>query len=223
MTTSETLIATSRSYKPEAVKSGLLTEHAEKLQERLPAGVDLPKWTAAVVELLEANPKCLGCTKESIVKAVYEAATAGLPAGNDLFYFVPRSIKGANSLTFQIGYKGQIQLAKQSGQVKDIYSRLVFDGDEFNWIQGGDEKIEHTPALDAEREQRPISHVYAVAVLPCGRCLFECWSRDRLEQHVKNHVKGGWDPKDWQAMAKKTLVRVFFNTGRLQQTTDQRG
>jgi len=194
-----------------------MSEHNNQLAERLPAGVDLGKWTGAIIELLESNDKCLACSKESIVKAVYEAATSGLPTGCGLFSFVPWS----NDLAFQIGYKGMIWMAIQSGQVRDICARVVHEGDDLTWEQGVNEVIKHKPSQDTCREDQPITHVYVIAVKTGGPALCECWTKRRLDQHEKDYVPGGWKPKSWQAMAKKTLVRQLFNSGRLQLNTGQ--
>jgi len=192
-------------------RDGLLTRYYDDVKGRLPAGVHFEQWAGGICGIFEAQPDLLKCAPQSLLSAVYEAATTGLEPGQDLFYFVPRS----GVLKCDLGYKGLIALAKRNGQLKDMYARTVFGDDIFTYYQGGNENIEHQPSDDPQREQGAVRYVYAVATLPCDTKAFECLSKAQLDQHVKDHVKGGWRADSWQQMAQKTVIKRFFNSGRI--------
>ena len=200
----------------ETIEAALTTRYKDDLATSLPQGIEPTGYAKAMCGLLNASRDVLTCTKESLLTSILAAARTGLEPASGGFYFV----KYGDQCQFLLSYKGMVQLARDAGAIVDCYARIVHEGDAFEWSQGASETITHQPSLDPTRTTAPITHVYAVAVLPCGRQLFECWDRGRLDAHVANHVKGAsskaspWQ-KDFEAMAKKTLITQVFSSGRL--------
>ena len=60
-------------------------------------------------------------------------------------YFVPFSGK----LTYQVGYKGMIELSRRSGLIAKVYANLVYDCDEFDfWIDENGQHYKHKPKIN---------------------------------------------------------------------------
>ena len=213
------LVKQSSASPEQALEVALNTKYLEDLQAALPLGMDSDSWIRGMVGLLKARPDVMSCDKQSIILAVFDAARTGIDpssGGADMFYFLPMG----GQVSFALSYKGSIALAKRNGALLDMYARSIRAGDEWEWTQGGAENITHTPSLDPERETREITHVYAVAVLPGGERLYECWSRARINAHMNKHVKNANSSKspwraDFEAMAHKTVVKSYFTKGRI--------
>ena len=198
------------------IESALNSRYRDDLAASLPAGIEPSGYARAMCAMIRAKSDVISCTPESLLTAILGAARSGLDPATGGFYFV----KYGNECEFVLSYKGMLQLAREAGQIIDLFARVVREGDRFEWVQGATESIKHEPDPGIDRETRQITHVYAVAVLPSGRQLFECWDRSRLDAHVLKNVKSAtsksspWQ-KDFEQMARKTLIKQFFSTGRL--------
>ena len=226
-TTTETkdLVEQTTTTPAQALELALQTKYLDDLQAALPQMVEPDGWIRGMIGLLKARPDVMKCSKASILQAVFDAARTGIDpssGGSEMFYFLPIGDK----VSFALSYKGSIALAKRNGTLLDMYARSVREGDEWQWKQGGQEAIDHTPSLEPERETRPITHVYAVAVLPPPSewlgplTIFECWSRAKINAHMNKHAKNASSKKspwqaDFEAMAHKTVVKSFFTKGRI--------
>lgn len=75
------------------------------------------------------------CSIDSIANSLYYAAAVGLELGTPRghCYLIPYGGK----CTYQIGYKGLVELAYRSGKVKTINAQVVHKGDTFQFRQGG--------------------------------------------------------------------------------------
>ena len=226
-TTTETkdLVEQTTTTPEQALELALQTKYLDDLQAALPQMVEPDGWIRGMIGLLKARPDVMKCSKASILQAVFDAARTGIDpssGGSEMFYFLPIGDK----VSFALSYKGSIALAKRNGTLLDMYARSVREGDEWQWKQGGQEAIDHTPSLEPERETRPITHVYAVAVLPPPSewlgplTSFECWSRAKINAHMNKHAKNASSKKspwqaDFEAMAHKTVVKSVFTKGRI--------
>jgi len=202
------------------IETALTSRYRDDLIASLPTHLSAEGYAKAVCGLLAAKPEILTCTKESLLTSIMAAARSGLDPAAGGFYFVQMG----NACQLMLSYKGMIQIARDSGAVLDCYARVVREGDTFGWSQGGAEEISHVPDIDENRALQPITHVYAVAVLSSGLTIFECWSRSKIDAHVSKTVKGATNKnspwvKDFEAMAKKTVIKQFFHSGRLPLTT----
>jgi recombination protein RecT len=109
----------------------------------------------------------------------------------------------------QIGYRGLIQLAYRSGQVKRIEAHIVQEGDEFDYRFGpGGWAIDWRPLGEPDRDW---SHVFCVAETILGAEMIEVMTVAEVRAHRDRYVKG-WDNKSsaWSTnepeMARKTVT-----------------
>lgn len=159
------------------------------------------------------------CTPLSIVVAVMTAAQLGLDCGGALgsAYLVPfkrsKKVGGDRWQTnyecqLIIGYRGLIDLARRSGHIMSIESRVVYQNDLFD-VEYGREgvQLKHKPALDADPGQMRL--VYALATLKDGGHQFELMTRtqiDGIKARSQAKDNGPW-VTDYDEMARKTVVK----------------
>jgi recombination protein RecT len=132
------------------------------------------------------------------------AATLNLPIQPSLgfAYIVPY---GQNA-QFQLGYKGLIQLAIRSGQVKNINSGVIYKSQFKSY-----DPIFETLEIDTEATPSGEVHGYFASLeLVNGFRKMIYWSYDKVYAHGKRFSKsftsGPWK-SDFDAMAQKTLLK----------------
>jgi hypothetical protein len=109
---------------------------------------------------------------------------------------------------YQIGFQGWRELAMRSGHVASIVSRCVYQGDEFRYAWGTDERIHHVPGARHGTDPALVTHVYAVARMRAGPPVMEVLPRDEVERiRAKSQAsnRGPW-VTDWAEMARKTAI-----------------
>lgn len=107
------------------------------------------------------------------------------------------------------GYRGFLDLARRSGQIKSLVARAVYENDVFEYEYGLEERVTHKPAMD---ERGELKAVYAVALLKDGGHQFEVMSKREIEavrQKSQGKNAGPWT-EYYDEMARKTVVRKLF-------------
>ena len=107
-----------------------------------------------------------------------------------------------------IGFRGLLELARRSPDVRRVWSRIVRPTDGFFVAMGTDERIEHTPDLEAQpSDVDNYTHVYAVVQFADGGHDFEVLSRAEVE-HIRSRSKAGPVWRNWPTeMARKAAIR----------------
>lgn len=133
------------------------------------------------------------------------AAELGLEPGGALgqLYLVP--FKG--KCTAIIGYKGFLELARRSGQLKSIRCVVVYAKEAFRVTEGLHFDITHERSFSPDRGEA--THVYAIAELTDGTVQFEVMTRIQVEAVRSRSLASQSGPwvTDWEEMAKKTVFR----------------
>lgn len=132
------------------------------------------------IQIAAANPKLQECSPESVIKAVWNLASVGLTLNPvlGLAYLTPRFVGGKVECVLMPSYKGLQKLAQETGVVKKVESRLVYEGDEFDVTFGTRPDIIHKPCGKKET----ITAAYAVATLDNGEIQFEVMTKGELEE-----------------------------------------
>ena len=113
-----------------------------------------------------------------------------------------------------LGYKGMIDLARRSGEIRDISARAVYEGDFFEYEFGLNEQLKHIPAQDNERTPNKLTHVYMVCHFKDGGHYIDVMTRSQVNA-IRSRSKSGssayspWST-DYEAMACKTVIRRAF-------------
>lgn len=149
------------------------------------------RFVASIVTAVSVNPTLQECENSSIVSAALLGETLGLSPSPQLgqFYMVPfdNKKKGIKQATFQLGYKGYIQLAIRSGYYKKINVLAIKEGElvRYNPL---DEDIEVRLIEDeVERENAPTAGYYAMFEYMNGFKKTLYWSKQKMLKHADKY------------------------------------
>ena len=178
-----------------------------EIKKALPSVMTPERFTRMVLSALSVNPKLASCTPESFLGAMMNAAQLGLEPNTPLgqAYLIPYG----NSVQFQIGYKGLIDLAYRSGEVELVQAHIVYENDTFECEFGLEPKLVHKPA-DSNRGE-PVK-VYAMFKTKSGGYGFEVMSMDDVRKHMEKYSQAArsssspWKT-NFEEMAKKTVLK----------------
>lgn len=184
---------------------GLIKAMEPEIKKALPSVITPERFTRMVFTALSSTPKLQQCTPQSFLGAMMQAAQLGLepntPVGQA--YLIPYG----NVCQFQLGYKGLLDLAYRSGEIKDIQAHEVHENDEFEYELGLEPKLKHIPAMS---NRGPVTMYYAVCHTKTGGYGFEVMSKDDVlefaQKKSKSFRNGPWQT-DFDAMAKKTVLK----------------
>jgi recombination protein RecT len=166
--------------------------------------LDPTRFVAIVTQAVQKTPKLLECDRLSLLSSVLEAASLGLtPSGiTGEAYLVPR--KGVANL--QIGYRGLAKLALETGAVRQIVARPVYEADFFKYGFGLEADLfEHVPS--EEEDPGGVVRAYAIARMTEGPAQLEVTSRRDIERARAVATTDAVWSSHYPEMAAKTAVR----------------
>ncbi|MFR4872948.1 MAG: recombinase RecT [Dialister invisus] len=190
---------------------GLIKAMEPEIKKALPSVITPERFTRMVFTALSSTPKLQQCTPQSFLGAMMQAAQLGLepntPVGQA--YLIPYKNKGIQECQFQLGYKGLIDLAYRSGEIKDIQAHEVYENDVFEYEFGLEPKLKHIPATHDRGE---IIMYYAVFHIVNGGYGFEVMSKEDIINHAKKTSQSydsSYSPwaKYFDEMSKKTVIK----------------
>lgn len=155
----------------------------------------------ALKKAIEANP-------DSFLTAYLASASLDLMPNTpeQHAYLIPYG----NSVQFQPGYKGLIELARRSGEVLSINAENVFEGDEFDIEYGLERKLFHRPSLDVDRTNySKVTHAYAVAKLKNGEIEFVVMTRKELDK-IQHTVKSSSTDSPWKQWPERQSLKTVL-------------
>jgi len=187
------------------VKSLLNSPTIKKRFEEV-LGKRAPQFMTSIVNLVNSDVNLQKCDQMSVISSAMVAATLDLPVDKNLGYawVVPYG----NKATFQLGYKGYIQLALRTGLYKALNALPVHEGELVKW-DPLTEKLE----LDFEKRKSDAIIGYAgYFELINGFRKAVYWPKEKIEAHRKRFAKSdfGWK-NDYDAMALKTVIRNMLS------------
>ena len=181
---------------------------------------------------VQTNPELSKCTNASIVSAALLGHSLNLPQSPQIgmFYMVPfknkKKVQDENGkettvevheATFQLSYRGMLQLAMRSGQYKAINVTDIREGEvaSYNPIE---DAYEFTPETDMnKRMELKVIGYYAYFEMINGFKKGIYWTKEQIENHAKKYsaaYRNGWNSlwkSDFDAMAKKTMLRQLIS------------
>lgn len=196
---------------------GLLKKSWPRISAVMPKHLNPDRMYQLAVSCYNQTPKLNECTPQSVLSCLMKCSALGMePSAVDGLgraYILPFSNKktGHMEATFILGYKGMIDLARRSGEIKDISARVVHQGDEFDYEYGLTEGLRHVPSTEPV-DGRPMTHVYMVAHFKDGGHYIDIMSKAEVEdirKRSKTPNVGPW-ATDYEAMARKTVIRRAF-------------
>jgi len=197
------------------VKSYLMSN---SVQKRLKDMLDnrASYFTNSIINLVSSNPKLLECTPESIMKSAMTGASLNLSIDPNLgeSAIIPYGKKA----TWQIMYKGLVQLALRTGKYLKLNTVEVYENQfkAFNRL---------TEELDAdfsiEGEGAVIGYAgYFKLVNGFEKTVY--WTKDEIQKHADRYSQSYKRDKqykkndsmwttDFDAMAKKTVLKLMID------------
>lgn len=217
--------------KKEGIASFLAKEAIKANVESVVGVKDSQRFISSVVSAVQTNPALSECTNQSILSAALLGHSLNLPQSPQIgmFYLVPfknkKKIKDENGkeitievidATFQLSYRGMLQLAMRSGQYKAINVTDIREGELVSYDPIED-AYEFAPETDInKRIKLPVIGYYAYFEMINGFKKGIYWSKDQVESHAKKYSAtyrkgfGLWST-DFDAMAKKTMLRQLIS------------
>lgn len=183
----------------------------KKLNDVLGSEKKASAFISSVISVSQNNYYLRNAQPMTILASAMVAATLDLPIVPTLgmAYIVPYG----NSATFQIGYKGLLELAMRSGEFKNIIDEVVYEG---QLVSKNKFTGEYVFDEDAKTSDKMIG-VMARFDLINGYSKTIYWSMEEIEAHARKFsqaFKRGKDSpwqSDFEAMAKKTVLKSLLN------------
>ena len=186
------------------------------------------QFVASLLSIVTNNNLLAKATNESIMTAAMKAATLKLPIEPSLgmAYIVPynRNEKQGNTWVkineaqFQMGYKGFIQLAQRSGQIRNINCDIVYKEEFLRY-----DKVYGTLHLKEEQvDSGEVEGYFASLELINGFRKMIFWKKEKVIAHAQKYsktydkqigdFKSGTSWKtEFDAMAQKTLIKELLS------------
>jgi len=190
------------------VKSLLERNRTAIIKSLPPQFNNYERLVGSVINAISTTPAIAECNPDSIFISTLKAFRLGIEPNSPLGegYLVPFK----NKAQFMPGYRGLIKLARQSGEIKEVYGRAVHKNDDFEVIEGTEgRKIVHRPDYFTDRGK--VLGYYAVFTLKDGGYDFEVMSKHDIDK-IRGRSRSGksnqspWGT-DYDEMAKKTVIK----------------
>lgn len=193
----------------------------------LPKAIKPERFLSMVLTAVNTNPKLMACDPLSVVASALQSAQLGLEPNTPLgqAYLIPyeerKMVNGVwqtvrTVCNFQIGYRGLITLAFNSGELQSLDAQEVYANDDFDFNYGLNMTLKHIPATHNRKQpgENP-THYYAVYKLKNGGQGMAVMTYEDVLEHAKKFSKtynkktgkfsGPW-ADNFDAMAKKTVL-----------------
>jgi len=181
-----------------------------------------PTFMASIINATTANPQLQLCEPMTIWGAGMIAASLKLPVDPNLgfAYIIPYKDRNKGMIaTFQMGYKGFIQLGMRSGQYRRMHVSEVYS-DELDFHNPITGEIKFTDMktwkFREEGKHADIIGYYSMFELNNGYIKEEYWTTSKTTEHGKKYSQtfkkgfGKW-VDDFDAMAKKTVLKNLLS------------
>ena len=176
----------------------------------------------AITSAVATNPALTDCDPGTILSAGLLGETLQLSPSPQLgqYYLVPFNDRklGRKVCTFQLGYKGYIQLAIRSGQYKKLNALPIKEGELISYDPLNEEIEVKLIQDEAVRDAAPTIGYYAMFEYINGFRKAIYWSKEKMQNHALQYSQGYrahkgytfWE-KDFDSMAIKTMLRHLIS------------
>jgi len=194
------LVSTKKFFSQESVN--------QKFQEIL--GQKAKGFITSVLQIVNSNDYLAKADPKTIYTSAMIAATLDLNINNSLGYAYIVPYKGQAS--FQIGYKGLIQLAQRTGEYKSINAIPIDEGQLISW-----NPLTEELNVDFEKETTGKVSGYAARFeLLNGFSKTVYWTKKQVEEHAKKYSQSyTYKSSPWstnfESMALKTVLKLALS------------
>jgi recombination protein RecT len=210
------------SLKKQTFSSFITQDKVKAKINQMLEGKERYRFVSSIISVVANNPALEECDYLSILTAALLGNTLNLSPSVQLgqYFLVPFNDSKNNRkvATFQIGYKGYIQLAIRSGQYKKINVVAIKEGELVKFDPLNEEIEVNLIEDDDKRENSKTVGYYAMFEYVNGFKKSIYWSRNKMEDHALKYSKGYaakkgfsfWE-KDFDGMAYKTMLRQLIS------------
>lgn len=223
MTQLTTAVTTATTTKPASKKVDVLKKMLntpsvmEQFQNALSKNAST--FVASVIDLYNGDSNLQQCDPKEVVMEALKAAVLKLPINKALGYafIIPfnNNVKDERgnwtkkmTPTFQMGYKGYIQLAMRTGQYRTINADVVYEG-ELRKVN----KLTGEIAFDGEKTSEKVIGYFCYFELLNGFSKTLYMTVDQMADHAKRYSKG---------LKKETTIESLLNLANLPVATDSK-
>lgn len=178
-----------------------------------------PTFVASVIDLYNGDTNLQQCEPKAVVMEALKAAVLKLPINKALGYafIIPfnNSVKDDKGNwvkkmvpTFQMGYKGYIQLAMRTGQYRTINADVVYEGE----LRKAN-KLTGEIAFDGEKRSDKVVGYFCYFELLNGFSKTLYMTVEQMSEHAKRYSKG---------LKKETTVESLINLSNLPVAPDSK-
>jgi recombination protein RecT len=167
------------------------------------------------IQAFRQNDYLAKMDKQSIKDAIVNVALTGLTLNPELKlgYLIP--FKGR--LYFRSSYMGKREILLRSGMVRDVWSELVYEKDDFSVLNGTTRELKHELPENPFEDRGKLVGGYWVAILQNGERPFGIMSKkeiDDISKRSESMKSGNLSPwkTDYEEMAKKTILNRAFKS-----------
>lgn len=181
-----------------------------EIAKALPSVLTPERFTRITLSALSSNPTLQQCSPKSFLGAMMTAAQLGMEPNTPLgqAYLIPYKNHGKEECQFQLGYKGLIDLAYRSGQIKTIQAQIVHKNDEFEVEYGTNNSLVFKPKMDGDPGEAV--SVWGMFQTKDEGYGYEVMSIDAVRNFARKYSKafsnGPWQT-NFEEMAKKTVLK----------------
>ncbi|MBA3854651.1 MAG: hypothetical protein C0503_09555 [Gemmatimonas sp.] len=205
----------------------ILGNQSEFLAIARAANLPAESMALELISVARKKPSIRKCEPDSILTFMFDAAKLGLMIGVELDPVPVGHGKGNNRVTrleAWPNYKGYRTLAIGSGVIRDAFSQVVFEGDNYEFsLTPVPHVAKHIPGPNFGKMKHAIE-VYATGVYPGGRTRSIRLTRDQV-MALRARNRGDTTANDspwvqheeamWQAKAMKVLAKSIPQNKRL--------
>ena len=171
----------------------------------VPKGFDGEKFARVCKTIVQESPALRQCSIRSLLGSMMVSAQLGMELDLNEAHIIPYG----NKAQFQMGYRGLIKLAWNSGYIVSIDYDKICENDTYEYSKGDGGTLKHIPLLIGDRG-KTIAY-YAFALMKTGAKAVHLMTLQEVQDHGKrfsrayNAKTSPWKT-DFDAMAYKTVL-----------------
>lgn len=202
------------SNKPIDRLKGILYHQSVQEQFKNVLGENSGAFVASIIDLYNTDKYLQACDAKAVVMEALKAASLKLPVNKQLGFawIVPYKKSGQQIPTFQIGYKGYIQLCMRTGAYRYINADIVYEGE----LVKRDKLTGEIEIDSAKRKSDTKEGYFAFIETLNGFRKSLYMTAKEVTDHARKYSKSyGYESSTWatdfDAMALKTCLRLLLS------------
>lgn len=197
--------------------SGMLVAIKNRVAQILPKMIGPDRVMQSMAHCIRLNPQLMNCTRDSLLAGLLQSAREGMEIGTEC-HLIPRSNKGRLQCVYQRDFRGELTLARRSGEYASINVGVHYQNDEVIEMYTGAESAFKIRETMGDRGE--IAFFWCASKLKSGEVSYTRLSPSEAREHMEKYapknrqgqVVGPWIDH-FEAMALKTVVKKHLKYG----------